>query len=96
MLLLVLGVIDYKRYVIYGSKAQVGDVEVGFLDNRCIFWTASYDVGPGYGGARMRYERSHLGMIGWLGIRCWAQALSVGLFSVMEVYDVDLMLGVHA
>lgn len=60
------------------------------------FRTVRIVVVPGYSTARIRDETDCIGVFGLLDSRFWTLALSVGIFRLMEEYDVDSVLDLLA
>lgn len=63
------------------------------LATGAFFRTVLHGVLQRYGSAGMRYESGFIRGIGSLDLRCRKLMLSVGLFRLIEEYDVDLVLG---
>lgn len=63
----------------------------------CAFFsTARFGAVPGYASERMRYNNDFLGVVGSIDLGCWKLALSVGLFLIMEKYDIDPVMSLLA
>lgn len=75
------------------SVHRLAILEFVVLKIGAFFRAVRYAVVTRYGNVRMRHMSDRMGAIGSLGSFCWTLILSVGLFSLMEEYDVDLVLG---
>lgn len=61
-----------------------------------VFQIVCCGVVPRYAKARMRYKYDRISGMGSIGFRCWALALSVRQFLLIEEYDVETVLGQFA